>query len=530
LPSIVAAGLESFTLKNQRFYAQLFAGFLLAALTLGLTACSSYQIYKVPQYNYAGRPIPPSQLLQRVLASYTTNGTSGGLEILDGYRDLRMNVQNTIPGWFISGFGAGQPVEILSFPEQLRGYVRSYSDGSLTSIDYSKESATGSVANFGAASPSAGAAPDGTRFVGATAAAGQIILTDTTGTYALNLPNANKVAINQGNSVILAMVRNSNSLYRIVKLPATSNPVAPPGAVDCQPLLQPVYCVVPVAGTYDHPSNAYFSLDGNTVYILNCGPECAGNKASVTFLQEGALTTDIVPTMNPLAPGAPSPLSSLPVANPIPIPGGVTAALSDGTTLYLSGQSLFSLTSSGAIGTTPRADGLFTGYLTLLNLSTYAVSNPVSISDGSHSKMLFADDNTLWVGSQQCANGERQATGQNYNCLTLVQLGGATPVAQIIPNVTPGGSTTVPYPNTDENQYYYGSLTGICWVQEFHKVFTAYGGQIHAFYTGGTITEPQDPAVNTTPAAGTEINNTNITIQGTVLDVAYMDALTNSAN
>jgi hypothetical protein len=96
--------------------------------------------------------------------------------------------------------------------------------------------------------------------------------------------------------------------------------------------------------------------------------------------------------------------------------------------------------------------------------------------------------------------------------------------------VTPGGTATVPFPNTNQNQYYYGDLTGLCWVQGYHKVFTAYGGQIHAFYTGGAITAENDPAVGSTPAAGTEIDNTNITIQGTVLDVAYMDALTNSAN
>jgi hypothetical protein len=217
--------------------------------------------------------------------------------------------------------------------------------------------------------------------------------------------------------------------------------------------------------------------------------------------------------------------------NPVPIPGGATTALSNGTTLYVAGQSLYSLGTGGALNSIPRADGLFTGYLTAVNLSNYSVSAPISISDGTHTKLLFADDNTLWAGSQQCASGERAATGQNYNCLTMVTLGsGAVGTAQVIPSVTPGGSTTVPYPNTNQNQYYYGDLTGICWVQNMHKVFTAYGGQIHAFYTGGTITQSNDPAIGTTPPAGSEINNTNITIQGTVLDVAYMDALTNSAN
>ena len=184
---------------------------------------------------------------------------------------------------------------------------------------------------------------------------------------------------------------------------------------------------------------------------------------------------------------------------------------------------------SGALGTTPRADGLFTGYLTTMNLATNAISNPISISDGYHSKLLFADDNTMWIAAQQCANGERQATGQNYNCLTMVNLG-STPKATIIPNLTPGGATTVPFPNTNQNPYYYGSLTGLCWVQEYHKIFTAYGGQVHAFYTGGSIVSNLDPGFGTTPAAGTEINNTNFTIQGTVLDIAYIDALDNNAD
>jgi hypothetical protein len=86
----------------------------------------------------------------------------------------------------------------------------------------------------------------------------------------------------------------------------------------------------------------------------------------------------------------------------------------------------------------------------------------------------------------------------------------------VIPGITPTSATIMPvsYPNTNENSLYYGSLTGLCWVQLYGKVYTAYGGQIHAFNT----------------IDGSERNNYNITVQGTVLDVAYMDALTNSAN
>jgi hypothetical protein len=536
-------------LKIYRFAAQLLAGLFLAAATLGLTSCSEV-VYRVPEYNFAGRPIPPSLLLERVLASYTNGGTSGGLQILDALRNLRGNVPNTKPTFPISGFAAGLPTPILNFPEQTRGYVLSQTNGQFIGVNYSTEASLGTVATLAPNPSSVAVSQDGSTFIGASETTGQVYVSSGGGVYSLNLPNVYKVATNPGSSVILAMVRNplpavsdpnktpctqtnpgGCSLYRIIKLPASSNPIIPPGAGDCEPLLLPVYCVVPVPGTYDHPINATFSLDGNSVYVLNCGPECGGQQAGITVLQTGALTVDRVPTVDPLSPAAPSPMLNLGVPNPIPTPGGATIALPNGTTLYVAGQSLYSLGSGGVLGSTPRADGLFTGYLTAINLSNFTASQPISISDGTHTKLLFADDNTLWVGSQACANGERAATGQNYNCLTMVTLGsGPVGKAQIIPNVTPGGSTTVPFPNTNQNLYYYGDLTGLCWVQNMHKMYTAYGGQIHAFYTGGTITEYHDPAIGTAPAAGTEIDNTNITIQGTVLDVAYMDALTNSAN
>jgi hypothetical protein len=520
---------ESFTLKNHRFAAQLIAGIFLTAFTLALTAC--HTLYKVPEFNFAGRPIPPSQLLERVMATYTNGGSSGGALILDAKHDLRGNIQNTKPSFPIAGVSATEPTTILNFPEQTHGYVLSATNGQLIGVNYSTEAGTGTVAAFQPNPASVAAADDGAVYAAASESTGQVILATGGGNYNLNLPNVYRVAVNQGVSVILAMVRNSNTLYRIIKLPATGNPVIPPGSVDCEPLLLPVFCVVPVPGTYDRPTNATFSVDGTSIYILNCGPECGGTASSVSVLQEGALVIDNIPAVDPLSPSAPSPLANLGAANPIPIPGGATVALPNGTTLYVAGQSLYSLGADGTLGSTPRADGLFTGYLTAINLSTYTASQPISISDGNHTKLLFADDNTLWAGSQQCASGERAATGQNYNCLTVVKMGtGPVGTAQIVPNVTPGGSATVPFPNTNQNLYYYGDLTGLCWVQEFHKVFTAYGGQIHAFYTGGAITNPDDPATGTTPALGTEIDNTNLTIQGTVLDVAYMDALTNSAN
>ncbi|HEY6376176.1 MAG TPA: hypothetical protein VIX90_11700 [Edaphobacter sp.] len=480
------------SLVSKFFCAQTLCGLLIAIATLGLSSCGQ-RYYKFPAYTYANRPIPPSKIDSRVLVGITVNGSSGSLEILDGKRDIRSSIFDANSSFHISGFSSGYPSTIINFPEQVRGYVYSDSDGSITNVNYSTEASTVVTPKLPTTSTSLAIPISFNHIYAALQAAGQIgIIDNTTGrTYGLNLPNVYKVFVNQGDTVVLAMVRNSDTLYRVIKL--NSNQPAPAGSVDCQPFNLPVYCVVPVADSttkpsFDRPNGAYFSLDGSSVYVLNCGPECGGSTAGVTVLQQGALTVDVNTPPYPAA-----------VTNSVAIPGGATAAVANGTTLYLAGQQL-------------QPDGLFAGRLTLLNLATLTPGAPISISDGNHTKMLFADDNTLWIGSQSCATGERQALGQNYNCLTRFDLGANT--AQIFPNVTPNGSATVPYPNANQNPYYYGDLTGICWIQDQHKVYTAYGGQIHAFNT----------------ADGSEINNQFITVQGTALDVAYMDALTNAAN
>jgi len=549
---------------------RLICGLLLAMSALGLSSCHSnaYYYYKFPEYNFAGRPVPPSKLAQRVMIGVTANGSNGSLQIVDASRDIRSNVQDTIPSFQISGYSSGYPGTIMNFPAELRAFVYSNSDGSLTNINYSTEASAGSVGTFQSGSNAVSVPPIFTRYYGAEEGAGvlEIIDNEFGGSYGLNIPNVFKVVANKGDTVALAMVRNSNVLYRIFRLSQgqyASNvaAIAATGSVDCEPNLLPVYCAVSVPGTYDRPYNVYFSLDGTTAYVLNCGPECGGTTASVTLLQQGPLNNNIIPS----SPTQPNPM----IAN-VPVPGGVTAAISDGTTLYLAGQQL-------------QSDGMFAGNLSLLNQATNTITNVYSISDGTHSKMLFADNNTLWIGSQYCATGERARQASlgvitqsgNYGCLTrfipgsgailpawaagtayavgqqvtdgtntevVQQAGtsgstapawsasidgttkdngvvwvdiGATTRAQVIPSMTPNNTALlVLYPNQDDNLIYYGSLTGLCWVQNFEKVYTAYGGQVHIFST----------------IDGSEIDNEFVAVQGTALDVAYMDALTDDAN
>jgi len=477
------------------FCAQFFCGLLLAVITVGLTSCDR-RYYDFPEFNFAGRPIPPSRLANRVMVGLTINGTQGALQMLDASRDIRNSVFNPNSTFPISGFSGGYPNMIFNFPEQLAGYVYSNSDGSLTGVDYSKEAVSATAGALPARSDSVAVPINFKHFYSASSTTGQLVVIDKTNglTYALNLPNVYRVAVNQGDSVVLAMVRNSNTLYRLLRL--NQNQGFIPGAVDCQPFNLPVWCVVPVpdsatSPSLDRPVGAYFSLDGTTAYVINCGPECGGGTAGITMLRQGDMRVDNYPTSTPY----PSP-----VTGNVPVPGGATAVLADGTTLYISGQQL-------------QPDGLFAGFLSTMDLSSNTITGQYSISDGYHTKMLFGDNNTLWIGSQGCATGERAKLKQNYNCLTRYDIGAKS--AAVVPSVNPADpNSKVPYPNANENQYYYGDLTGLCWVQNLNKMYTAYGGQVHAFNT----------------ADGSEINNSQITVQGTALDVAYMDALTNAAN
>jgi hypothetical protein len=500
--------------------AQILCGLLIAFATVGLTSCHSdnFLAYKFPTFTFANRPVPPSLLANRVMIAVTANGaTTGSLQIVDAKRDLRSNIQNTRTSFSISGYASGFPNLILNFPAEITGFVYSNAQGDIQIVNYGKESVTGPAGTFPAKSTGLAVPTNGGHIYSAEETIGQLgVIDNATGrTFGLVLPNVFQVVVNQGDSVVLAMVRNSNTVYRLVKLndnqyPTSTAAIVATGAADCEPFNIPVYCIVPVntgshANAFDRPMGAYFSLDGSTAYVLNCGQECGGTTSSVTYLQQGALQYNNIPKTIPDASA---------FTNQVLVPGGVTAAVANGTTLYVSGQQL-------------QSDGLFAGNLSIINLATNAVTGKYSISDGNHSRMLFADNNTLWIGSQFCATGERasraaqqiaahQPTDQsaNYNCLTRFDMGALT--VSIVPAVTQSATAPVPvpFPNTNQNQYYYGDLTGLCWVQSFNKVYTAYGGQVHVFST----------------VDGSEIDNKNVTVQGTALDVAYLDAITDADN
>ena len=97
-------------------------------------------------------------------------------------------------------------------------------------------------------------------------------------------------------------------------------------------------------------------------------------------------------------------------------------------------------------------------------------------------RLLFADDNTLWIGSQFCATGERAKLKPELQLPHQLNLGSG-PHPSFPPSTRRTPNSRVPLPQRQPEPVLLGDLTGLCWVENLHKVYTAYGGQVHAFNT-----------------------------------------------
>jgi hypothetical protein len=425
--------------------------------------------------------------------------TKGQLQIVDAFYDTRYKFNDSRSTFTISGFSGALPISIQSMPEEQIGAIYGSGDGSLTLVNYGKETSNGAVKGLTGTSSSIFITRNQNYVFSANQAQHvlSIVNPGNGSSLALGLPGIYRVSVNPGGSVVLAFVQNSNYIYYARQLTAAQtiafsggSNTWPKAAVDCEPQNGPLWCLfqaqspdatdatgntygAPLA--FDRPIKALFSQDGGTAYVLNCGPECGGTAASVSLL--------------PVAPmifltGQPS--GTLPLTgtiSTIPVPGGASNALITGSTMYVAGQQLM-------------PDGLFTGNLTLVNLSNNTAGSPTSISDGTPggvSRMVLGDDNTLWIAMTKCNNGERFQTGQAYGCLTMYNT--ATNTVTLL-------------------EQYLGDATGVANIQGMHKVYVVEGGQVYIFSTKD----------------GSSINNQYVTVTGTAWDVAFMDSTTDSDN
>lgn len=448
---------------------------------------------------FANRALPPSGIANRVMVAIQNPSalTRGSLQIEDAYYDIRHAYNSDSTTFFISGYSGADPATIQNLAEQQTGVVYGAGDGSVGLVNYGTEKFSNAVSGLPGLSASVFAARNLTYYIAANQQVHALTVLDETaagGAFSMSVPDLYKVSINSSGTVALGFVQNSNLVYSMVHLTATQQaqlsggPSTWPTLVanypnatvqDCEPQNLPVYCAVQVGDPnklFDRPVKAVFSSDGSTAYVVNCGPECGGTAAGIVSIPLAGNALNLGVT-------GPSAINLLP-ASVTPTPGGATNALQNGTLLYVAGQQL---------QTSGNSAGLFAGNLSVLNLATGKVQGTYSISDGNHSKMILGDNNTLWIGAQGCEGGVRYAQSQAGNatvalgCLSLYN------------------SST----NAVSVDSYKGDLTGITSVTGLSKVYVAEGGQVHIYNTDGT-----------------ERDNSNVTVQGTAYDVAYMDAPT----
>jgi hypothetical protein len=470
-------------------------------------------------YFFAGRSLPPSGVLNRVVIAEQNPSAfaSGAMPFVDAFYDIR-HAFNASSGQFtISGFSGKLPLTIQNMPEQQLGAVYNVGDGSLSLVNYAKETVSSTVAIPGGLSSGTQPSPFNgisiSRDLGFVYAAnpGSHVISVVNQTannpisLTLNLPNAYGISVNPGGTVALVFVQNATqtpgyavraenpasfAVYSIVQLTqaqqaaAVNNPNYL-GAQDCEPQKQPVWCVFPVStgasASFDHPVKAVFSPDGTTAYVLNCGPECGGTTASLTTIPITASSLNAGTTGGSGI--------ALVAQNNIPIPNGATDAVFNGNTLYISGQQY------------QPSSSLFTGYLTVVNTPANTIAGTFPISDGIHNRMVFADNGTLWIGSSACNQGVRYQQGQ---------AGASVPFGCITMFDTTANKTYI--------DSYLGDGTGIAAVTGLGKVYTTEGGQIYIYST-------------TAGSTGlVQLDNSNVTIAGTAIDCAYMDAASDANN
>jgi hypothetical protein len=438
---------------------------------------------------FAGRTLPPSGLTYRVMIAIQNPSalSKGALSIVDAYYDTRYKYNDTSVTFSVSGFSGGLPISIQNMPEEQIGGVYGSSDGSFSIVNYQKETSSAAKGLSGTSSSVYMTRNEGYLFAANQTSSVITVISPTAGALAqLSLPGVYKLSVNPGGTAVLAFVQNSNYAYYLRQLSASQTLAYaggpsnwPSAAVDCEPQASPTWCVFQAqssGGTplvFDRPVKAVFSSDGSTAYVLNCGPECGGSASSVSLVP----VAPIIFTANQASGTLPSAMTT------IPLPGGASNALISSSTMYVVGQQLLE-------------DGLFTGNLSVINLSSNTVTSTASISDGISggiSRMILGDDNTLWIAMTKCTNGERYAQGQEYGCLTMYN--------------TSTNAVTMLEP-------YKGDATGIAAVIGLHKLYAVEGGQVYIFST----------------TDGSSINNQYVTVTGTAWDVAFMDAQTDANN
>lgn len=330
---------------------------------LGL--CASVNLIACGNSPYSN-PGPTTGVADRVLASQgvTSTFTSGGLVVINGIYD-------TVPR--VAPLSAGNSPGLMVVTPTLNiAAAFDASTNSVYAVDTTKEVGIGNVRLPGPTSsmvfPTATgigyaaiptATVNGFSFIGAVDEMNFQASALTT----IAVTNAQTVISNAGGSQLLVFSNDSNSVTMLT--PSAAVPLVDLSCLSGTP--NPVCVAVP---GFDRP--VYGIINGNTAYILNCGPQCGGVMASVMVFD----------------------LPSLTITNTIPV-DAATWGLLNGSTLYVAGTS-----PTNNACTSQTTEATTCGRLDIIDLGSNTVTGSIVITDGYHDRMDLNVVGQLFIGSR----------------------------------------------------------------------------------------------------------------------------------
>jgi hypothetical protein len=338
-----------------------------------------------------GAKNPPSGLKERVLASQgvTNSFRFGGLQMIDGFNDSLPRVAPLS--------GGNNPGLMVVSPTRNIAADFDAASNSVFATNTVKETALGSVKLAGpttsfvvptanpvgyAAVPSA--IIDGFSFHGAV----QSMNFSTGVATTIAVASAQTVVSNSTATQLLVFSNDSDSVTLLSPVAAV-----PPVDTSCTNPPNTVCTVVP---GFDRP--VFAILNGNTAYVLNCGPQCGGVQASIAVFD----------------------LPSLTITSTIPV-DAATMAFLNGSILYVAGTPVDSA-NNGCAPTTTAAT--VCGRLDVVDLSSQKVTASAIITDGYHDRMDMTSNGQLFIGSHGCTSiGDvNNPSGEVRGCLSIFKV------------------------------------------------------------------------------------------------------------
>lgn len=321
-------------------------------------------------------------------AAFISNSYSGNLQLVDTQNDTTTYSQQTTnsSGQIVQGtpvnitFDATTVTYEVPNPTKANTLVYDPASFVLYIIDNTAQTENGSLPLVGPA-PMAAYSPDGSSVYAPVPSAGisnsrpglvqQWNTTSYVNTANYPVPGANSVAPSPNGTYLLVFSNNSDAVT-VINL--TASPVT----------------YTTISGLA-RPVNAFFSSDGNTAYVINCGPEC-GSSSPASVAQVNIPAATVVTTVQV---------------------GGASVGLLNGTTLYVAGSPV-------PPGTTSTFDAVNISNMTRIT------ANSVPINDGFHTTMALAQNNKLYIGANQCSN-------TTVGCLSVVNTSSYTADAGLPP-------------------------------------------------------------------------------------------------